>query len=430
MRARGLIAVVVLLAAPLAGCVGSDSGYEAAPCGELVQSFEPDTEHNPRLRMETTNGTMTIVVWGHQVPFSANHVRKLVEDETWQDTRFHLLRPGEAIYGGDPRSADDDQREAWGSGGYHLKTVDEHHQFLRHDEPGVVSFLSPQPNNVGSQFVITLSPQPSMDDRNPVFGQVIEGMDTARELSRTPTDDRGRPVVGARLDNVTWIDPPDPDPEPPELSAYGYDCEQTAEPGDQAEYLVAVRNTGQSILNGSLEADLPGEGWGLSVANADRVVVSSGQTAVYKVNLTVPEEAEIATDHEIELGISGADTEAATNLTLTTHVGELGPRASEQDQVQLHYVGTLDDGRVFETTETVYRENGSLTWFGSEPGEEPQPVVIDTETRSQLGELIDRARLGETVVDFQTGPGSGQTYGDSGLGGRLLAFQVHVTSAE
>lgn len=441
MRLRGLVLATVVLTPVLVGCVdsgpsgpGPSMDNPIEPCGQMDPSFEPTQEHNPRLRFETTNGTMTVLVYGQQVPFTAGHINRLIEQGTWEDTRFHQVFPDQAIFGGDPRSRNED-RNAWGTGGYHFNTIDEHHQFLRHDEPGIVSLLSPQPNGAGSQFVISLAPTPDLDDRNPVFGKVIEGMDTAHELSRTPTDDQGRPVLGGHLENVTWIDPPDTDAPPPELSAYGFDCTEIAEPGDEAEYLIGLRNTGPSILDGSLETSLDEHpGWNASVTNADQIVVSSGQTVAYGLNVTVPEDAEIGTEQTFDVTFSGQAENVSTTIELTTHVAELGEPAVDQEEVELNFIGVLEDGRPFETTVPTYTDEDSLTWF-NEPPADPEPVQLtpDPEVleRSQPGDLIERARLGETVVGFispEDAYGT-ESYGENGLGGRLLVFQVHVTAS-
>jgi VCBS repeat-containing protein len=262
-----------------------------------------------------------------------------------------------------------------------------------------------------------------------VFGKVIEGMDTARELSRTPTDDRGRPLYGAHLENVTWVDPPDRESPPPELSAYGFDCVEVAESGDEAEYLLAFRNTGQSILEGQLEASIDREGWDVTLrnANASRLAISSGQTVAYGLNVSVPASAENGIEETVNVTVEGVDEDVSTSLELTTRVDELGSPASEQDQVEARYVGVLKDGRPFRTTETVYAEEESLTWF-QDPPEDPKPVRIDT-GKTQLGDVIERARLGETVVAINAPQGAdSRSYGENGLGGRLLIFQVHVTA--
>jgi cyclophilin family peptidyl-prolyl cis-trans isomerase len=428
MRARGLVLALVLLSPALAGCVNDATANPIEPCGELEQSFEPAVEHNPRLKLETTNGTMTVALHAQQVPLTANHVRRIVNEEVWEDTRFHYIFPSESLFGGDPRSASED-RQAWGSGGYPLTVADEHHQFLRHDEAGVMSLLSPRPNQADSQFVITLAPQPGLDDRNSVFGEVVAGMDTARELAQTPTDDQNRPLYGAYLRNASLERAPEPAAPPPEPSAYGFDCTEVAEPGEEAEHLVALRNTGQSILNGSLETSVDDEaGWDVSLrnANASQFAVPSGQTVAYPVNVSVPEDAERGTEHTVELRFTSNQQDVETSLELTTRVGQLGDPATDKDQVEVRYVGVLEDGRAFQATETVYTEDGSVSWFNDPPAE-PEPITLDSSEHTQFGDLLQRANLSETVVG--SFPSQSQTYGEQGLGGRLLTFQVYVSEA-
>jgi len=39
------------------------------------------------------------------------------------------------------------------------------------------------PNSAGSQFYITLAPQPALDSGYTVFGQVVEGMDVVMKIT-------------------------------------------------------------------------------------------------------------------------------------------------------------------------------------------------------------------------------------------------------
>jgi cyclophilin family peptidyl-prolyl cis-trans isomerase len=44
-----------------------------------------------------------------------------------------------------------------------------------------------QPNSAGSQFYITLAPQPGLDGGYTVFGRVLTGMEVVREIRQGDT---------------------------------------------------------------------------------------------------------------------------------------------------------------------------------------------------------------------------------------------------
>ena len=64
-----------------------------------------------------------------------------------------------------------------GRGGPGYQFADEIHPSLRHDRPGTLSMANAGPNTNGSQFFITHVETPWLDGRHAVFGYVVSGQD-------------------------------------------------------------------------------------------------------------------------------------------------------------------------------------------------------------------------------------------------------------
>ena len=92
---------------------------------------------------------------------------ELVEQGFFDKLSFHRVVPNFVIQGGDPRG------DSWGSPGYAIRSEFNMQPYLR----GTVGMASAGKDTEGCQFFITHSPQPHLDGRYTVFGQVTAGMD-------------------------------------------------------------------------------------------------------------------------------------------------------------------------------------------------------------------------------------------------------------
>ena len=85
---------------------------------------------------------------------------------------FHRVIPGFVAQGGDPRG------DGSGGPGYTLRCEIGQRPYGR----GAVGMAHSGKDTGGSQFFITLSPQPHLDGGYTAFGWVAEGMDVADQL--------------------------------------------------------------------------------------------------------------------------------------------------------------------------------------------------------------------------------------------------------
>jgi peptidyl-prolyl cis-trans isomerase B (cyclophilin B) len=58
------------------------------------------------------------------------------------------------------------------------------------------------PNSAGSQFFIMTSDSPHLDGQYAAFGKVLEGMDVAEEIVKTPRDPADKPLEPQVMESV------------------------------------------------------------------------------------------------------------------------------------------------------------------------------------------------------------------------------------
>ena len=127
--------------------------------------------------IETEKGIIILELFASDVPVTVNNFVFLAREGFYDNTTFHRVIPNFMAQGGDPTGT--------GTGGPGYKFADE---FTNHTHcAGALSMANSGPNTNGSQFFITYEPQPHLDNKHSVFGQLTEGMEVLKLLENGDT---------------------------------------------------------------------------------------------------------------------------------------------------------------------------------------------------------------------------------------------------
>jgi cyclophilin family peptidyl-prolyl cis-trans isomerase len=196
-RASLTILAIILAVLLLVSCGGSAPEPAPAPAPSPKSYSSPpammiDTSKQYTATIEMEKGNLVVELFAADVPVTVNNFVFLSREGFYEGSTFHRVIPGFMAQGGDPTGT------GMGDAGY--KFDDE---FTEHKhEAGTLSMANAGPNTNGSQFFITFAPQPGLDGKHSVFGQLVEGMDVLNNL--TERDPNQNPQFeGDRIIRIT-----------------------------------------------------------------------------------------------------------------------------------------------------------------------------------------------------------------------------------
>lgn len=150
------------------------------------------------VKFETTMGTFKAKLYTDKAPITTKNFIDLVNKGFYNGIIFHRVIDGFMIQGGDPTGT--------GRGGSGVTIKDEFGPGLKHDKKGILSMANAGPNTGTSQFFITLAPQPHLDGKHAVFGEIISGMDVVEKIGKVKTGAGDRPVTEVKMTKVTMME--------------------------------------------------------------------------------------------------------------------------------------------------------------------------------------------------------------------------------
>lgn len=141
---------------------------------DIAKALDRFQSANPVVTMVTSKGKMQCELFPKVAPLTVLNFLSLAGSGFYDGLTFHRVVPNFVIQGGDPRGD--------GSGGpdYYIRCEYSSEPFAR----GTLGMATSGKDTGGSQFFVTLSPQPHLNARYTAFGRVTSGMEVADQISK------------------------------------------------------------------------------------------------------------------------------------------------------------------------------------------------------------------------------------------------------
>lgn len=178
---------------------GLDPASDAVPATPAPDPAVPELSgreallsppYTPTAYIDTDEGTIEIELAVVDAPRTVANFTALARKGFFNNIPFHRVVPDFVVQGGDPRG------DGEGGPGYTIRDEINERPYMR----GTLGMALDWADTGGSQFFITHSPQPHLDGRYTVFGQVVSGMDVVDRLKQWDL------ITRVRIwDGVAWV---------------------------------------------------------------------------------------------------------------------------------------------------------------------------------------------------------------------------------
>jgi cyclophilin family peptidyl-prolyl cis-trans isomerase len=164
-------------AALLASMKDAAEPVRPAPLRHPPEFFESDQllrpPYSPQAYITTRRGVIQLELNVVEAPFTTQAFMELARAGFYNGVRVHRLIPHFVIQAGDPRG------DGQGGPGFTIRDEFSPLPFVR----GTVGLAHAGPETGGSQFFITLSPQPHLQGLYTAFGRVVQGFELLDQVA-------------------------------------------------------------------------------------------------------------------------------------------------------------------------------------------------------------------------------------------------------
>ena len=142
-----------------------------------IRNQEQASNDLPRVTFETSEGEIIVELFENEAPQTVGNFIHLVENKFYDQMNFFLVIPGRIAQAGCKNN------RGTGDPGYKIpcETMGDE---IRHHFSGTLSMANSGTDTGGSQFFISYQRNSKFDGKKTVFGRVISGMETVRQLNR------------------------------------------------------------------------------------------------------------------------------------------------------------------------------------------------------------------------------------------------------
>ncbi len=145
--------------------------------------LSPDSNYSAIFK--TAAGNFTIKLAPEKAPLTVANFVHLVKKKFYNGILFHRVVPGFVTQAGDPRG------DGWGGPGYAI--LCEYNDLTY--ERGMVGMALAGKDTGGSQFFVTHTPQPHLNGRYTIFGEISEGLDIVDRVTKYDKIEQANIVV-------------------------------------------------------------------------------------------------------------------------------------------------------------------------------------------------------------------------------------------
>jgi cyclophilin family peptidyl-prolyl cis-trans isomerase/HEAT repeat protein len=186
------------LLAPIDPATDPAAAIRPAPTGQPPSFYEQpelvSPSVSPRVYIDTGRGTIEIEMAVLDAPLTCLNFMTLARKGFFTGATWHRVVPNFVVQDGDPRG------DGEGGPGYTIRDEINERPYLR----GTLGMALDWADTGGSQFFLTHSPQPHLDARYTVFGQVVGGLDVLDRIQPGDAITRvrvwdGKTMTGSRV---------------------------------------------------------------------------------------------------------------------------------------------------------------------------------------------------------------------------------------